>query len=118
MGNDGPRVLRGGLYSLSAEIKAVVSFGLISSLHFKSCPGAAFLIGDHAEIERVGPAVPEPSTWAMLILGFFGIGFVAKINPSAVGLGASDMVQPRKTRGSLRGVSIYRIDRKSRRLER
>jgi hypothetical protein len=22
-------------------------------------------------------AVPEPSTWAMMILGFFGIGFLA-----------------------------------------
>jgi hypothetical protein len=22
-------------------------------------------------------AVPEPSTWAMMILGFFGIGFMA-----------------------------------------
>jgi hypothetical protein len=25
----------------------------------------------------VAPAVPEPSTWAMMILGFFGIGFTA-----------------------------------------
>jgi PEP-CTERM motif len=24
-----------------------------------------------------GPAVPEPSTWAMLLLGFAGIGFMA-----------------------------------------
>ena len=23
------------------------------------------------------PAVPEPSTWAMMILGFFGLGFIA-----------------------------------------
>jgi len=23
------------------------------------------------------PAVPEPSTWAMMILGFFGVGFIA-----------------------------------------
>jgi hypothetical protein len=23
------------------------------------------------------PAVPEPSTWAMMILGFFGMGFMA-----------------------------------------
>lgn len=25
----------------------------------------------------LAPAVPEPSTWAMMILGFFGLGFVA-----------------------------------------
>jgi hypothetical protein len=31
---------------------------------------------DGVIVNRVG-GVPEPSTWAMLILGFFGIGFVA-----------------------------------------
>jgi hypothetical protein len=25
----------------------------------------------------VAPAVPEPSTWAMLLIGFAGIGFMA-----------------------------------------
>jgi hypothetical protein len=37
----------------------------------------------------VTAAVPEPSTWAMMILGFFGIGFMAyrrKANQSAVRL--------------------------------
>jgi hypothetical protein len=24
----------------------------------------------------LAPAIPEPSTWAMMILGFFGIGFM------------------------------------------
>jgi hypothetical protein len=28
----------------------------------------------------VAPAVPEPSTWAMMILGFFGVGFMAYRN--------------------------------------
>jgi hypothetical protein len=28
-------------------------------------------------LEGVAPAVPEPSTWAMMILGFAGIGFMA-----------------------------------------
>ena len=28
-------------------------------------------------VENVSPAVPEPSTWAMMILGFGGIGFIA-----------------------------------------
>jgi hypothetical protein len=30
-------------------------------------------------------AVPEPSTWAMMILGFFGIGFIAYRRKSANG---------------------------------
>ena len=33
------------------------------------------------------PPVPEPSTWAMMILGFFGLGFMAyrrKQNGSAL----------------------------------
>jgi hypothetical protein len=25
----------------------------------------------------VASAVPEPSTWAMILLGFFGVGFMA-----------------------------------------
>jgi len=25
----------------------------------------------------VASAIPEPSTWAMMILGFFGVGFMA-----------------------------------------
>jgi hypothetical protein len=29
------------------------------------------------DIDFVGPAVPEPSTWAMLLLGFAGLGTLA-----------------------------------------
>jgi hypothetical protein len=32
---------------------------------------------DNFTYEVVSPAVPEPSTWAMMILGFLGIGFLA-----------------------------------------
>jgi hypothetical protein len=28
-------------------------------------------------LEGVASAVPEPSTWAMMILGFFGVGYMA-----------------------------------------
>ena len=31
----------------------------------------------HRTVETAAPAVPEPSTWAMLILGFAGLGFMA-----------------------------------------
>jgi len=30
-----------------------------------------------AEFVQIGSGVPEPSTWAMMILGFFGVGFMA-----------------------------------------
>ena len=32
---------------------------------------------DNVTIAEVTPAVPEPSTWAMMILGFTGVGFMA-----------------------------------------
>jgi hypothetical protein len=31
----------------------------------------------HLDLGNVAPAVPEPSTWAMMILGFLGVGFLA-----------------------------------------
>ncbi len=31
----------------------------------------------------IAPAVPEPSTWTMMILGFFGVGFMAYRRKSA-----------------------------------
>lgn len=33
--------------------------------------------GQFTLVVSVAPAVPEPSTWAMMILGFAGIGFIA-----------------------------------------
>jgi hypothetical protein len=33
--------------------------------------------GDTGNVGAVLSAVPEPSTWAMMILGFFGVGFMA-----------------------------------------
>jgi hypothetical protein len=32
---------------------------------------------DAFSVEGLGPAVPEPSTWAMMLLGFASIGFMA-----------------------------------------
>jgi hypothetical protein len=37
----------------------------------------------------VASAVPEPSTWAMMILGFFGLGFMAYRRKNAVALKAA-----------------------------
>jgi hypothetical protein len=38
---------------------------------------------DNFTYEQVSPAVPEPSTWAMMLLGFAGIGFMAYRRKSA-----------------------------------
>jgi hypothetical protein len=35
----------------------------------------AFLGSDFALVDQVA-AVPEPSTWAMLLIGFAGVGFI------------------------------------------
>ncbi len=34
-------------------------------------------VGELQTVFGIASAVPEPSTWAMMILGFFGIGFMA-----------------------------------------
>jgi hypothetical protein len=39
--------------------------------------GATYLSGDGVVDTRISGGVPEPSTWAMLLLGFAGVGFMA-----------------------------------------
>ena len=43
----------------------------------------------HFEISGLAPAVPEPSTWAMMILGFAGVGFMAYRRKNKMALNAS-----------------------------
>jgi hypothetical protein len=60
----------GGSWTCDLSNTGLLSFGpLVDGLSFTSDSGQ-FLTGN------VG-AVPEPSTWAMMILGFAGIGFMA-----------------------------------------
>jgi len=40
-------------------------------------PNSDFNYRDHTFVFAIASAVPEPSTWAMLILGFAGVGFMA-----------------------------------------
>jgi hypothetical protein len=40
-------------------------------------PGTFGSAGDSLTITDISAAVPEPSTWAMMILGFLGLGFMA-----------------------------------------
>jgi hypothetical protein len=50
--------------------------------------GATISGGQSSMLSSVSPAVPEPSTWAMMALGFAGLGFVgyrrARLRPAAV----------------------------------
>jgi PEP-CTERM motif len=38
----------------------------------------AFGVIDAGSLTSIGSAVPEPSTWAMMLIGFAGLGFVAR----------------------------------------
>jgi hypothetical protein len=51
-------------------------FGVLESQDSGTANVLIAQLGASTSLPQVG-AVPEPSTWAMLILGFFGIGFVA-----------------------------------------
>jgi hypothetical protein len=50
--------------------------------------GATISGGQSSMLASVSPAVPEPSTWAMMALGFAGLGFAgyrrARLRPAAV----------------------------------
>jgi PEP-CTERM motif len=46
-------------------------------------PGEAFALNRAAGQFEIAAAVPEPSTWAMMILGFCGLGFMAYRRKSA-----------------------------------
>jgi hypothetical protein len=70
-----------------------LGFGLNPLFAFWSDPGAGAVFSGtefgatdwaSSSVSSVSP-VPEPSTWAMMILGFFGVGFMAyrrKSNPA------------------------------------
>ena len=61
---------------------------LINDLQFKgSDPEVMDLTGSISN--AVITAVPEPSTWAMMILGFFGVGFVAYRRKDKLALSAA-----------------------------
>jgi hypothetical protein len=49
----------------------------ISSIWNADDGGIGFDNLKHDVASTINPAVPEPSTWAMMILGFTGVGFVA-----------------------------------------
>jgi hypothetical protein len=63
-----------GNQSFSQYVQFQASGELITTASFLNNPAIdAFEAANFS----VNPAVPEPSTWAMMILGFFGVGFMA-----------------------------------------
>jgi hypothetical protein len=49
--------------------------------------GRTFAPGSQLVLDFATPGVPEPSTWAMIILGFFSVGFMAHRRKKKVALG-------------------------------
>lgn len=59
--------------STKGQNKFTLSGGNISSLSFAFTPGVS--TAKQFRVDGVQSAVPEPATWALLLLGFAGIGF-------------------------------------------
>lgn len=69
-GNNSPLIA--GEYSANLQIFANVSDYQTSLASFTDSSGHTFYLGG-----ALSPGVPEPSTWAMLLIGFAGLGFMS-----------------------------------------
>ena len=73
----------GSTLSLTGPGVTSTTFSLLGALHVLkdqqdfAGPGSAAFSSILANGFSDGPAIPEPSTWAMLMLGFAGLGFTA-----------------------------------------
>jgi hypothetical protein len=56
------------------------------NLYYVEGNGAPAVLNVVLKTENLTTDVPEPSTWAMMILGFFGVGFMAYRRKSSVAL--------------------------------
>ena len=73
--NSSTESLLGLEYSKGADLfygYALFAGGFLDSYGFETIPNRAIVAGS-----PITTAVPEPSTWAMMILGFAGVGFMA-----------------------------------------
>lgn len=65
-------------FNTSGELHGILQFqGTFTSLSFTSGTNYEFWHGVQVGADAVG-AVPEPATWAMMLLGFAGIGFAMR----------------------------------------
>jgi hypothetical protein len=69
----------GESFTSSSNLNSFAFFGVVSDTNFSSFTISAdvFPAIDNLSFGNGVSAVPEPSTWAMMILGFAGIGFMA-----------------------------------------
>jgi hypothetical protein len=69
----------GVLFSFGTSPSNVGNFYTANGLYYFSVdrPQTLYNPGDQILIGGITAAVPEPSTWAMMILGFAGLGFMA-----------------------------------------
>jgi hypothetical protein len=63
-------------YTIADAGSYILTFGVTNFLDTIYDSGLAFDGVTVAGVPLVAPAVPEPSTWAMMILGFLGIGLM------------------------------------------
>jgi hypothetical protein len=75
--NSGPATLRGELDFSSILTAGQHTLSLQATRLFAPARGVDSQYFDDVSLNVVTAAVPEASTWAMMILGFAGVGFVA-----------------------------------------
>lgn len=73
--NFDPYIYHTGTFTLGANLTNA-NFFTISNVKFYFGTGPDFEIDGRSGPLPVG-SIPEPSTWAMMLLGFFGVGFMA-----------------------------------------
>ncbi len=64
----------GGLWE--TETLTFTSTGATTDLTFRGNAGQLYIGLDNVRVELLTAAVPEPSTWAMMLIGFAGVGFI------------------------------------------
>jgi PEP-CTERM motif len=75
-GNPYELQIQGGSFDIVPIIGGNPGFNSLVNGHVN------FTLTNEQPFTPVAPAVPEPSTWAMMILGFLGLGFLAYRNRS------------------------------------
>jgi hypothetical protein len=75
------------LANLQTQFLGFISTDPFNSITLTVPDDASWVVLDFTTAQALTTAVPEPSTWAMMILGFMGIGFMAyrrKLKPSSL----------------------------------
>ncbi len=73
--SNGPAAASGGLSSVTARPRRTYAINLIGTLTGSADAGS---YSGTLNVQPVRGAVPEPATWAMMLLGFAGVGFAMR----------------------------------------